>query len=129
MNSPEGIVPTQKVQSAEQEAVPTIPEVIEKTPEEIKEERRMGIIKEIEGEWEAKNGPMHRNLSEVEIEQNKGLAKAFGEEWNGRTTQLTERASEFFFDHRGMGKSSVPDFRSMLQKQKSQRLLNKSNPT
>lgn len=83
-------------------------EVKQQTPEEIKEERRMGIIKEIEKEWEAKNGPMDRPLSAEEIEKNKEMARLWGKEWDGRTTQLIDAASEFFFDHKGMGKSSVP---------------------
>lgn len=83
-------------------------EVKQQTPEEIKEERRMGIIKEIEKEWEAKNGPMNRPLSKGEIEKNKEMARLWGKEWDGRTTQLTDAASEYFFDHKGMGKSSVP---------------------
>lgn len=85
-----------------------VAEVKEKTPEEIKEERRMGIVKELEKEWETKNGPMDRSLSEREIEKNKEMARLWGKEWDGRTTQLTEAASEYFFDHRGMGKNSVP---------------------
>lgn len=80
----------------------------EKTSGEIKNERRMAIIKEIEGEWEVKNGPMERSLSKKEIEENKYFAQAFGEEWNGRTTQMSDAANEFYFDHMGMGKSSVP---------------------
>lgn len=80
-----------------------------KTPEEIKEERRTEIIKEIEKKWEAENGSMSRPLSPEEIEKNKERAKAWGEKWDGRTTQMTEEASEYFFDHKGMGKSSVPN--------------------
>lgn len=68
----------------------------------------MGIVKELEKEWETKNGPMDRPLSEREIEKNKEMARLWGKEWDGRTTQLTEAASEYFFDHRGMGKNSVP---------------------
>ena len=85
-----------------------VAEVKEKTPEEVKEERRMGIVKELKKEWETKNGPMDRPLSEREIEKNKEMARLWGKEWDGRTTQLTEAASEYFFDHRGMGKNSVP---------------------
>ncbi len=83
-------------------------EVKQQTPEEIKKGRRMGIIKEIETEWEAKHGPMYRTLSEREIEHNKVMAKLWHKEWDGSTTQLTEQANEFYFDHRGMGKSAVP---------------------
>lgn len=82
--------------------------VKEKTPEEIKNERKTAIIKEIEAEWEAKNGPMERPLSKREIEENKYRDEAFGGKWDGRTTQMSDRANEFYFDHRGMGKSSVP---------------------
>ena len=85
-----------------------VAEVKEKTPEEIKEERRMGIVKELEKEWETKNGPMDKPLSKREVEKNKEMARLWGKEWDGRTTQMTEAASEFFFDHRGMGKNSVP---------------------
>lgn len=85
-----------------------VEEVKEQTLEELREERRKGIIKEIEKEWEEKNGPMYRPLSQREIEKNKEMARLWGKEWDGHTTQLTEAASEFFFDHRGMGKNSVP---------------------
>lgn len=93
---------------AEKPQTEKVAEVKERTPEEIKEERRMGIVKEIEKEWEAKNGPMDRPLSQREIEKNKEMARLWGKEWDGRTTQLTEAASEYFFDHRGTGKNSVP---------------------
>ncbi|MBI5421441.1 MAG: hypothetical protein HZA35_04005 [Parcubacteria group bacterium] len=85
-----------------------VTEVKEKISEELKKERRMEIIKELEKEWEIKNGPMERPLSKKEIEENRYRAERFGETWDGRTTQMTEKANEFFFDHRGMGKSSVP---------------------
>jgi len=85
-----------------------IVEVKEQTPEELREERRMGIIKELEKEWETKNGPMERLMTEAEIEGTRSWEILNGRKWDGRTTQMTEAASEFFFDHRGMGKSSVP---------------------
>jgi|GEM_PF-6647434 len=80
----------------------------QQTPEEIKEGRRSEIIKELEKEWEDKHGPMEIPMTKEEIEKNKKMAEAFGEKWNGRTTKLTEAADEFYFDHKGMGKSSVP---------------------
>ena len=68
----------------------------------------MSIIKELEKDWIIKNGPMERSLSEREIEENKFRAEKFGEKWDGSTTRLTDKASEFFFDHRGKGMSAVP---------------------
>lgn len=85
-----------------------VAEVKEQTPEELREERRMAIVKELEKEWETTHGPMDRQLSQREIEKNKEMDKLWGREWDGRTTQMTDAASEFFFDHRGMGKNSVP---------------------
>lgn len=83
-------------------------EAKQQTPEEIKEERRMGIIKELEKEWEAKNGPMERPMTKAEIEETKSWEIINGRKWDGGTTRMTDAASEFFFDHRGMGKNSVP---------------------
>jgi hypothetical protein len=83
-------------------------EVKQQTPEEIKEERRMGIVKELEKEWETKNGPMERPMTKAEIEGTKSWEIINGRKWDGGTTRMTDAASEFFFDHRGMGKSSVP---------------------
>lgn len=85
-----------------------VAEVKEKTPEEIKEERRMGVIKELEKEWETKNGPMERPMTKTEIEGTKSWEIINGRKWDGGTTRMTDAASEFFFDHRGMGKNSVP---------------------
>lgn len=85
-----------------------VAEIKEKSPEKIREERRMEIIKELEREWEEQNGPMNKPFSESEIAKNKEMAKSWGEEWDGRTTTLTEKANEFFFDHQGFGKNSVP---------------------
>lgn len=84
-------------------------EVKEKTPEEIKESRHTEIAQEIEKEFKKNNGPMYRDLNQKEIEANKQMAKLWGKEWDGSTTQMTEAASEFFFDHKGKGKNSVPD--------------------
>src|SRR3989338_1179531 len=53
-------------------------EVKKQTPEEIKEERRMGIVKAIEKEWKAKNRSMDRPLDQREIEKNKEMAKLWG---------------------------------------------------
>jgi hypothetical protein len=92
---------------AEKSQPEKVAEVKEKTPKEIKEERRMGIIKEIEKEWEAKNGPMERPMTKAEIEGTKSWEIINGRKWDGGTTRMTDSASEFFFDHRGMGKSSV----------------------
>lgn len=97
-----------------------VPLVAEKAKEDIKSdneialetirgERYDAIVQEIESNWIAKNGPIVRDLSENEIAENKKLAKLWGNEWDGRTTQLTEAGSEFYFDHRGNGKNSVPD--------------------
>jgi hypothetical protein len=85
-----------------------VAEVKEKSPEEIKEERRMGIVKELEKEWETKNGPMERPMTKAEIEGTKSWEIINGRKWDGGTTRMTDAASEFFFDHRGMGKNSVP---------------------
>ena len=83
-------------------------EVKKQTPAGLKEERRADIIKDIEKEWEDKNGPMEQALSESEIQENKARAVAYGQKWDGKTTRLTDKANEFFFDHKGEGKSSVP---------------------
>lgn len=85
-----------------------VAEVKEKTPEEIKEGRRMGIVKELEKEWEAKNGSMERSMTKAAIEGTKSWEIINGRKWDGGTTRMTDAASEFFFDHRGMGKNSVP---------------------
>lgn len=78
------------------------------TPEAIREARRTIIIKELEAEWEAKHGPMERPLSQREIEQQKRHAELMGVQWHGMTTTLTTGGDEFYFDHKGKGKSSVP---------------------
>lgn len=83
-------------------------EVKQQTPEEIKKERRMGIIKELEKEWETKNGPMERPMTKAEIEETKSWEIINGRKWDSGTTRMTDEASEFFYDHRGMGKNSVP---------------------
>lgn len=85
-----------------------VAEVEEKTPEEIKDERRIGIVRELEKEWETKNGPMERPMTKAEIEGTKSWEIINGRKWDGGTTRMTDAASEFFFDHRGMGKNSVP---------------------
>ena len=87
----------------------TTTENVKQTPEATRESRRETIIKEIEAKWEAQNGPMVRALSEREIEEQKRHAEFMGVEWHGMTTQLTRAGDEFYFDHKGMGKSSVPD--------------------
>lgn len=78
------------------------------SPEEIKDQRFNAIMRELEAQWEAQNGPMHRALSEREIRQNQELDAAFGKEWDGRTARMTDAAMEFFFDFKGKGKNSVP---------------------
>jgi|GEM_PF-5878104 len=83
-------------------------EIKEKTPKEIKESRQNEIVQEIEKEFEKNNGTMYRDLNQKEIEANKQMAKLWRKEWDGSTTQMTETASEFFFDHKGKGKNSVP---------------------
>lgn len=77
------------------------------TPEELREKRRAGIEKELKDEWEAKNGPMEKPMTETEI----GGAKLWdiirGRTWDGGTTRMTDAAGKFLFDHEGMGKNSV----------------------
>ena len=58
-------------------------------------------------EWEAKNGPMERPMTKAEIEGTKSWEIIYGRKWDSGTTRMTDSASEFWFDHRGMGKSSV----------------------
>lgn len=97
-----------EIAGATQETPPV--EVAEKqqTPEELREERRMGIVKELEKEWEATNGPMERPMTKADMEGIKSWEILNGRKWDGGTTRMTDAASEFFFDHRGMGKNSVP---------------------
>lgn len=78
------------------------------SPEDVKEARLQEIIKEIESEWEEKNGPMERQLSESEIERLQAEARAKGEEWNGATTVMTDKGRDFYFDFDGGGANSVP---------------------
>ncbi len=78
-----------------------------KTPEEVKKERQWAIVDEFKKEWEAKNGPLERQLTKKEIEENKMFAEKFGKQWDGSTTQLTDEASEFIFDHKNGGKDSI----------------------
>ncbi len=107
-------------------------------PEELREERLMAIIKELEKEWELTHGAMYRPLSQREIEKNKEMARLWGKEWDGRTTQMTDAASEFFFDHKGMGKNSVPSraekilmerFPEYAKKQEEKQEQSKKEPT
>ncbi len=85
-----------------------IAEVKEQTPEELREERRMGIIKEFEKEWETTNGPMKRLMTKADIAGTRSWEVLYGRKWDGGTTRMTDAAIEFFFDPKGMGKSSVP---------------------
>lgn len=78
------------------------------TAEESRETRRKEIVKELETEWEKVNGPMERPLTQREIAKNKEKAAFEGKEWDGSTTILTDKANEFYFDHRGMSERSVP---------------------
>ncbi|MDE2037986.1 MAG: hypothetical protein KGI69_02055 [Patescibacteria group bacterium] len=69
-----------------------------KTPEEIKDERYMAIIKELEDEWMKRTGGyIERSLSVKEVEERKRMAEAMGEKWDGKTTVLTDAFSDFYF--------------------------------
>ncbi len=83
-------------------------EVEQQTPEELKEERRIKIIKELEKEWEKTHGPMERPMTETEIEETRKWEERYGLPVSGRTTTMTDAASEVFFDHNGKGKNSIP---------------------
>jgi hypothetical protein len=72
-----------------------------KNPEKLRDERRMAIIKEIEKQWEIKNGPMERPLSEKEIADDKYRAELFGKKWDGRITTLTTAGRDFYFAFNG----------------------------
>ena len=78
------------------------------SPEQLRAERRTAIIKELEEEWEARNGPMERQMTQAEIRNLSAWETMHGREWDGGTKRMTDAASEFYFDHRGMGKNSVP---------------------
>ncbi len=78
------------------------------SPEELKEKRLAEIVKELEARWEEKNGPMERSMTEKEIKEAKEWAETSGKEWDGSTTRLTEKGSEFYFDHKGKGRNAVP---------------------
>ena len=74
---------------------------IEKTAEELKEERRHAIISEIIKEWESKNGPIERPKTFLEIEAAKYSAGRDGKEWDGSTTTLTDKGADFYFAFKG----------------------------
>lgn len=84
-------------------------EVKELGPEEIREGRRKEIIDELTKEWEAKHGPMERPMTAAEIKRLESWEAIYGRKWDSGYTRLTDAASEFYFDHRGGGKNSVPD--------------------
>jgi hypothetical protein len=78
------------------------------SPEELKREREVAIMKELERAWEQDHGPMDVPLSEARIKANQEDARRKGEEWDGRTKEMTEEAREFFYDFDGYGENSVP---------------------
>lgn len=80
----------------------------EAAAEKLRLKRRTAIIEELEEKWEAENGPMERPMTQAELRDVESWEDVNGRKWNGRTTKMTEAANEFFFDHKGMGKNSVP---------------------
>lgn len=77
------------------------------TSEQIREARRMEIVDGLKKEWEKQNGPMEVPLSPKEIEASRQMAEKLGQDkW--LTSRMTDQASEFFFDYKGMGKNSIP---------------------
>ncbi|NNM84052.1 hypothetical protein HKL94_02440 [Candidatus Parcubacteria bacterium] len=89
-----------KTTSTEEASVPL-------APGELKEKRRREIEKELKDEWEAKNGPMEKPMTEAEIGGAKLWGIISGRTWDGGTTRMTDAAGEFLFDHENMGRNSV----------------------
>jgi hypothetical protein len=73
-----------------------------KTPDQIKDERFMGIIKELEDQWmKETHGYLERQLSIRELEQRKHFAELAGQTWDGKTTAPTDEWMDFYFSFRG----------------------------
>ena len=98
----------------------------EQTPEELRTERLKAIINEIEEGWEKKNGSMERPLSKREIEERRYRTEQFGQKWDGATTKMTERATDFYFGTGGG--DSVPAQANRILSERFPEYAEKSEP-